>query len=710
MINSNTPAFFLNMKISQILWVTILVGLSLGVFLAQKEIRAELNNYNQAKQVVDIVELSSALSAYVHEQQKERGQTAIFMSDKGQNAARNLGAQRQLTDQKIADLYTVIEALKEADILRTVSGKWNGIDAKIDSLQSMRSRIDALSISTPDAIGFYTGLNRDIIHLIGSLSDVIDSQATSNRLLTLSAFLQGKEQAGIERALGSAGYALGNFDETLKQNFLARINAQQTLFQYFIDYAESKDSTALKAALQSDVSQRVERLRNTALIGTSDEIVRVGSTQWFQTITSKINSLKTLEDTVMENIRRDGASQLAETQSALFFVALTVCIQLLVAVTISLFFVSLVRYLFKTILVPLNLLADGNLDFSIPIQTTNEFGEITAALSVFRENEIIRKQDNDERDRVLDNIADSLKMLSNGNFSRSLDRPFPQAYERLRKDFNNSQISISGALNQVIESATGVDKAAKKLDAASGDLAKRTESQAAALEQTAAALEQMTSNVRTASQGALETSEFVNQVKLGARQSRDVVEKTVTTMSDIETSSTQISQITNVSEEIAFQTNLLALNAGVEAARAGDAGRGFAVVAAEVRALAGRSADAAKEITSLIDANSVRVGEGVKLIEDIRNSLNEMVSQTSDIAGHVENIATASQEQAIGLSEINTAIGQLDQVTQKNAAMVDQTMTYSQALNSDADALVRVTSTFRLLQTPSNAPQKRYVA
>jgi methyl-accepting chemotaxis protein len=247
----------------------------------------------------------------------------------------------------------------------------------------------------------------------------------------------------------------------------------------------------------------------------------------------------------------------------------------------------------------------------------------------------------------------------------------------------------------------------REISVAADDLSKRTEQQAASLEQTAAALDEITATVKKAAEGASHAREVVASAKQESQSAENVVKKAVEAMGSIEKSSSQINTIIGVIDEIAFQTNLLALNAGVEAARAGEAGRGFAVVASEVRALAQRSADAAKEIKSLISASEEHVASGVDLVGAAGKALNRILAQVLDINEVVSNIASGAQEQSTGLQEVNTAVNQMDQVTQQNAAMVEQTTAASHALEQQSRQLVEVVGRFKLKATgraPVHAP------
>jgi methyl-accepting chemotaxis protein len=222
---------------------------------------------------------------------------------------------------------------------------------------------------------------------------------------------------------------------------------------------------------------------------------------------------------------------------------------------------------------------------------------------------------------------------------------------------------------------------------ASEDLSQRTVQQAASLEETAAALDEITATIRKTAEGANEARQLVAAAKTDAARSGEVVKETVAAMIGIEGSSRQISNIIGVIDEIAFQTNLLALNAGVEAARAGDAGRGFAVVATEVRTLAQRSATAAKEIKALISASSAQVATGVTLVGETGKALNRTLAQVEKINNLIVDIAASAREQATGLQQVNITMSQMDQVTQQNAAMVEQATASSNSLAMEAEAL-----------------------
>jgi methyl-accepting chemotaxis protein len=245
-----------------------------------------------------------------------------------------------------------------------------------------------------------------------------------------------------------------------------------------------------------------------------------------------------------------------------------------------------------------------------------------------------------------------------------------------------------------------VRSGADEITRSSDDLAKRTERQAASLKQTAAALDQINATVGKTASGASEARDVVNAAKSDAERSGKVVRETVTAMQEIETSSKQISSIIGVIDEIAFQTNLLALNAGVEAARAGDAGRGFAVVATEVRALAQRSADAAKEIKALIATSGRQVAEGVTLVGETGAALGRIMALVANLDAQVAAIAGSAKEQATGLKEVNAAINQMDQVTQQNAAMVEQTSAASHAMADEAAALAALVEQFSIDEPP----------
>lgn len=368
-------------------------------------------------------------------------------------------------------------------------------------------------------------------------------------------------------------------------------------------------------------------------------------------------------------------------------------------------------------------LAAGNLTVAIPAQgNTDELGEMARAVVVFRDaaldkirlekaSEAAREQAERERQKAQEDaiaeeraivsrsIGAGMAQLAAKNLSFRLTATLPQAYAQLQSDFNSAMADLEEALRDVRASADTMSLSSQDVTSSADALSKRTEQQASSLEETAAALDEITATGRKAAEGAAHAREVVATAQTDALKAGDVVRKTVQAMSGIEASAQQITQIIGVIDEIAFQTNLLALNAGVEAARAGDAGRGFAVVASEVRALAQRSADAAREIKSLISTSSGQVAEGVGLVAQTGTALERILEQVNDINKVVADIASGAQEQATGLAEVNSAINQMDQTTQQNAAMVEETTAASHSLAQEARHLADVVATFRLSET-----------
>ncbi|HEY1855833.1 methyl-accepting chemotaxis protein [Acidocella sp.] len=315
-----------------------------------------------------------------------------------------------------------------------------------------------------------------------------------------------------------------------------------------------------------------------------------------------------------------------------------------------------------------------------------------------------------EQDFVVSSVATGLEKLSGGDLVFRLTTPFAGDYDKLRGDFNAAMARLQETMNAIAANTHAVRSGADEITQASDDLSRRTEQQAANLEETAAALDEITATVRKTAEGAGEARSVVSTAKADAGRSGTVVRETVGAMSGIESSAKKIANIIGVIDEIAFQTNLLALNAGVEAARAGDAGRGFAVVATEVRALAQRSADSAKEIKTLISESGQQVDAGVKLVGETGHALGRIVEQVNKLNNLIDEIAAAAQEQAAGLHQVNTAVNQMDRVTQQNAAMVEESTAASHSLSQEAEALARLIGQFQIGQNRRIAATGKVVA
>ena len=294
-------------------------------------------------------------------------------------------------------------------------------------------------------------------------------------------------------------------------------------------------------------------------------------------------------------------------------------------------------------------------------------------------------------------VGEGMERLADGDLIwRMREDAFQGDAAKTPRDFNAAVENLQTTMAGILTAARSIRSGCAEISNAADDLSQRTERQAAGLEQTAAALDQITATVKRSSEGAERARQVTISAKAAAERSGAVVKEAVEAMGGIEKSSQSITQIIGVIDEIAFQTNLLALNAGVEAARAGDAGRGFAVVAQEVRALAQRSADAAKEIKGLIRASSDQVGKGVKLVGETGETLAQILTQVAEINELVGEIASSSKEQAVGLAEVNQAVNQMDQVTQQNAAMVEQSTAASHALSTEAAELERLIGRFQV--------------
>jgi methyl-accepting chemotaxis protein len=426
-------------------------------------------------------------------------------------------------------------------------------------------------------------------------------------------------------------------------------------------------------------------------------------------------------------IGTDASETLAASRQSLWtMVAATIVISLLSLLGFLLFARSLAGAISR-LTATMARLAAGELGTEVQGENRpDEIGAMARAVQVFKDNGLKaqaleqqaesqrnlteeQRRHNAEQERIraeamaeaTNGLATGLKHLSAGDLTFQLERSFAEDFESLRADFNAAVSQLRGTLGSVAQATGSIDAGSREVSQSADDLSKRTEQQAASLEETAAALDQITTNVANSSKRAEEARTVAIQANESARQSGAVVANAVNAMGRIEESSGQISNIIGVIDDIAFQTNLLALNAGVEAARAGEAGKGFAVVAQEVRELAQRSAQAAKEIKDLIGKSSVEVGTGVKLVSETGKALKTIEDYIVTINQHMDAIATSSREQSVGLAEVNTAVNQMDQVTQQNAAMVEEANAAGATLATEAGRLRELISQFQLGGTAS---------
>ena len=305
----------------------------------------------------------------------------------------------------------------------------------------------------------------------------------------------------------------------------------------------------------------------------------------------------------------------------------------------------------------------------------------------------------------INQVIDYQAAIAHGDLSIEIDANGNNEIGKLMQGLKHMRDELANTVSAVRAGTQNIYTGVQEIAAGNSDLSSRTEEQASSLEETAASMEQLSATVKNNADSANAATSLVKRASSSAVNGGEITRKMVVTMSDIADSSRKIGDITSVIDGIAFQTNILALNAAVEAARAGEQGRGFAVVAGEVRSLAQRSAQAAKEIKTLIDASVLRVDQGNDLVENVSGAMTEIVTAIGQVTETMQEISSASEEQSRGITQIAQAVNEMDKVTQQNAALVEQSASAASALEDQADRLNQTVAVFKLA-TSGSAPEK----
>ncbi|MFN3676947.1 MAG: methyl-accepting chemotaxis protein [Sphingomonas pseudosanguinis] len=465
------------------------------------------------------------------------------------------------------------------------------------------------------------------------------------------------------------------------------------------NYGAAPEVAAQARRIQPLVDQYIATADQIAQVATTDKARASALLPRFLTAFEKLEGgMSDLSDRIEAHLVavRDEAARVAMLANILLAVTTFATLALVLAIGFA------TR---RHVVAPLLLLIDalkgmttGRMDMAIPSgKRRDELGQLAGATGALRDQLVAAERAKDEQTRLIcDSFGTALSQLAQGDLVARVDADLTGPFNQIKQDFNAAVSSLQRTLGSVVTAATSINNGAGDIRQASDDLSQRTEQQAASLEETAAAMDEITTTVRETAAGATQANRIVGEAREEARESGEIVRRAVEAMGGIERASTEIGEIIAVIDGISFQTNLLALNAGVEAARAGDAGKGFAVVASEVRALAQRSADAAKDVKTRITASADQVEEGVRLVGETGEALNRIIQRIADIDGLVASIANSADRQATGLQQVNTAVAEMDGMTQQNAAMVEQTTAAARSLASEADGMTRQIASFRI--------------
>ena len=644
-------------------------------------------------------------------------------------APEQLTAARSRTD---AAYDAVIAANKELAAQgmsdRTISQNIDFITSNWQKLETYRKGIDAAKGAiTPEirataiVLQPVSAAGIDMTRRAGAL---INDVELSRIIQGYFALIQVNDAGLIEMGFGEHYLKEGKISP-IEQSFI--IHSRSLFGSYtnpLLEFLPAEFTRPYDDFLKSDDNAFMEPVRTQMYsLAAVEKANAEGAARWMKASLGRLGILTNMLHQTAGHLEAAADGKLRQAYDSMLVYALVMVGAVVASILLSLMSITGIARPLRQIVTRMTALAGGDTDSPVPYaDRKDEIGQMAHAVGHFRQVEIEKNRlqseaenirRDAERQRVIDQqraeeeadrrlnettglLASGLKRLAAGDMECEISEQFAPQFEGLRQDFNTSVQQLRDALAGVGALAVEVDNGSSEISSASSDLAKRTEQQAASLEETAAALEGVTSNVAATTKRTGEARNVVQQARARADKSGEVVANAVAAMERIEQSSKQINQIIGVIDEIAFQTNLLALNAGVEAARAGEAGKGFAVVAQEVRELAQRSAGAAKEIKQLISNSAVAVNEGVKLVNDTGVGLNEIDQLVRVMNDHMDAIALAAQEQSTQLDEVNSSITQMDQATQRNAAMVEEMNAAGVGLASESTKLRDLLSRFQI--------------
>ncbi|MDX4066939.1 nitrate- and nitrite sensing domain-containing protein [Aliarcobacter skirrowii] len=699
-------------KLISIMFIPLVIVILLAAKLAYDSYRSLEN----LKSLDKVVILSTKIGALVHETQKERGMTAGFIESKGVKFKDDLPKQREEVNKQITFLNEFLSDFDKSKYNNDFIKNLNSGLEKLKDLQGVRNSVNSLNIATPIAMAYYIDTNTLLLNTLGTIVKFSNSPNVTKELGSYMNFLLAKERTGLERAVGTNTFLQNKFTEGLKARFYTLI-AEQTAYLDIFSKIASKDIVDfyLKTVVGKDIEE-VEKMRKIALFSNIEENFGVDPNYWFERNTNKINLLKQVEDHISIhllseiNLEKDEATfhLILFSLLSIFGIGITMILARTIAFTI-LIDVASVRAGIEEFFAFINFEKD---DIKlIGVDSKDELGMMSKIIN----KNIANTKANIQRDREL--IADTIRVANsinkghldqkimvnsnnpalnelkdiinemlntlNSNISNILtvltsyskldfrprlkDNDLEGIIQELEKDINILRDVITQTLLDNKKVGITLKENANILSFNMQSISTAANSQAASLEETAASLEEITSNITNNTQTTTKMASYGEKVKESIKIGQDLANKTVSSMEDINKQALAINEAIGVIDQIAFQTNILSLNAAVEAATAGEAGKGFAVVAGEVRNLASRSAEAANEIKRIVQLATSKTKEGSEIansmIEGYR-SLNENISITLDL---IQNVTTASKEQSIGMVQINDAVNNLDQITQRNA-------------------------------------------
>ncbi|MAY64143.1 MAG: hypothetical protein CML29_18215 [Rhizobiales bacterium] len=655
-------------------------------------------------------EQMGSLYELVHTLQVERGISAGFIGSRGAKMGEALAEARGNVDANRQKLDMASAALGQMGGERMRVFLTESAD-KLAGVSELRLHVDAFDMPVSEVIKTYSDLIASMSHVADEIVTHVEERQMAIMMAGYADVMAAKELAGQERGIGAGAIGAGDFTPAAFSAFVGKKQAEMVLIDRFLSVMPSEIALKSDAVLTTGVSPELAAMR-AALV--ERDFTGLDAGVWFGEMTNWLGNLNEVGGMASAAIIEEAGRIVTEKSNHLLVLG-AACIAVFLALAVLV--IAIVRSIIKPLSAMrgyLDEMAAGEFDIEIPMAAEkNEIGEMARSVGNLREalrekaaGEALERQrraekeaaevrerarlEAEEKERLSQycgTVGHALKSLSDGDLSHQITFQFPGELDRLRVDYNAASQKLSVTMGEIGDCANGMDSIANEIRQASDELSRRAEQQAASVEQTAAAVEQLKTNFQLSTTTATEASQKTSATSAVRARSLQVVRDAVAAMAEIEESSDEVVKIIGVIDNIAFQTNLLALNAGVEAARAGEAGKGFAVVAQEVRELAQRSADAAREIKELITNSRTKVSQGVELVGETGQSLEGIgadVARLDELIGH---IASSTREQLVAMQEISQAIVSIDQVNQQNTAMAEETTAATHTLTADAATL-----------------------